>query len=453
MNKATVILTTYNQKDVLIDTVKWLENVEGISNIIVVDNGSTDMTSEWLAGQQYEYIWFDEGAQGYAKIWNTVIENFQTEEYIIFMEAGIYPGRYTILRLMEILQDERVGIAGTALNQAYDNGDYVVIHNKEEFLRIGQNDLEQPDESRSEKLLTADWRVWAIRKATLTKNGRFQDNFNHPKLVMTDYMLRLVKNDFYQNLLWGCVYCSTPSFEEIYESVYNEKVKWMTEDMESQKKLWGISYFSLQYNPTILKYIQEEKEKEFAVLEIGCNFGATLFAIEAKYPNCRTFGLEINKTAVDVAKHVANVKYGDIDELKIPFTEKFDYIIFGDVLEHLRHPKEVLELCHGMLTENGHIIASIPNIMHISVMEELINGRFIYEDVGLLDKTHIHFFTYYEILQMLMDTHYQIEYLDRTQIGITDAQKKLEQELLKWSEYTEEWMYETFQYIVKVRRG
>ncbi len=427
MYKATIILTTHNRKDTLEKTVKCLENMDGVSNIIILDNGSQDATKEWLAEQTYEYIYFDEGTQGYGQIWNAALENFETEDYVVFLEAGVYPEKDVIKHLIEALSSTEVGIASPVLNQ----------NECKDFGRV-----------ICDKTLATEWKIWAVRKEVLNKNGYFQENLKCPENVLLDYGLRLIKNDFYQQRLHVCVNENLHSCNEIY----TETTQWDEEDLALLKSIWGINYIGLEPNPLLTDGIQEEKEKTFNVLEIGCNLGVTLFEIQSQYPNCKTYGLEINEAAVDVAKHIADVRFGDIDDLKVPFTEKFDYIILGDVLEHLRHPKEVVQMCRNLLNENGYIIASIPNIMHISVMEELINGRFIYEDVGLLDKTHIHFFTYYEILQLLMETNYRIIDMKISRIEISDEQKELEKKLLALSEQTEALMYEAFQYIVKAQK-
>lgn len=215
---------------------------------------------------------------------------------------------------------------------------------------------------------------------------------------------------------------------------------------------WGMNYFNLRPNRTLVKYIREPHEREFKVLEVGCDLGATLFEIKSHYPNCQIYGLDINEAAVDIARHIARVKYGNIDELTIPFEEKFDYIIFGDVLEHLRHPEEVVRMCRDLLHENGFIIASIPNVMHISVMEELIEGRFRYRDVGLLDRTHIHLFTYYEIMTLFQDAGYEVKDINGTVFDISEREREIMNILLKLSENTEAWMYETFQYTVRAQK-
>ena len=71
----------------------------------------------------------------------------------------------------------------------------------------------------------------------------------------------------------------------------------------------------------------------------------------------------------------------------------YDYIIFADVLEHLRSPQKVLSVCRQHLNEKGVILCSVPNIAHSSVILSLWNGDFTYQDTGLLDRSHVHFFT------------------------------------------------------------
>ena len=70
---------------------------------------------------------------------------------------------------------------------------------------------------------------------------------------------------------------------------------------------------------------------------------------------------------------------------------KFDYILFADVLEHLRNPESVLKWAVDLLKEDGTVIASIPNVAHADILVNLLNGRWNYTPLGLLDNTHIHF--------------------------------------------------------------
>lgn len=445
--KITVILTTYNRKTGLQDTLEWLSEVEGISNIIIADNGSTDGTADWLSTQSYEYLWFDEGIQGYGKLWNTVLENFETQDTIVFMEAGIYPEKGSLLEMASALRVENTGIANLITNYYDDDGNRIT--GKEALTLFAWDSRSRQSSDVAHATLSSNWRIWAAKRDLFEKIGLFRDELQSPDNVMTDYALRMIQNN------WGQIVCSRACAWESFnrgEEIYAGSGQWRDQDRAFMKAAWGMNYFNLRPNRTLVKYIREPHEREFKVLEVGCDLGATLFEIKSHYPNCQIYGLDINEAAVDIARHIAGVKYGNIDELTIPFEEKFDYIIFGDVLEHLRHPEEVVRMCRDLLHENGFIVASIPNVMHISVMEELIEGRFRYRDVGLLDRTHIHLFTYYEIMTLFQDAGYEVKDINGTVFDISERERKIMNILLKLSENTEAWMYETFQYTVRAQK-
>ncbi len=151
-----------------------------------------------------------------------------------------------------------------------------------------------------------------------------------------------------------------------------------------------MNYFNLMPS-FLLSVLIEKSDTPLRILEVGCDLGATLLEIKNGHPDSRLFEIEINKAAAEIAGHIANVTVGNIEDKKLPFEGEFDYILFGDVLEHLHDPQDVIRFCRGKLSEHGCIIANVPNIMHISVMEQLLHGKFEYTDSGLLDRTHIHF--------------------------------------------------------------
>lgn len=446
--QVTVVLTSYQRSGQLKDTLSWLEGVEGISNIIIADNGSDDGTEEWLSGQSYEYVWFDEGTQGYGRLWNTILRNFETEDYIVFLEAGVYPEKKSLLELWSALQAEDVGTASPVSNCFYSDAGNE-IKSREELTPIRLGVCRDPDRRSRDRLLRSNWKLWAVRREVFEKCGYFAEELYHPEDVLTDYSLRLIRSGLKQ-LVCNRAY----GYESFFRcsEIYGDADRWQSLDREFMKSKWGMNYFNLKPNKALVTYIREEAEKEFKVLEVGCDLGATLLEIQNHFPKCKTYGLDINEAAVEIAKHITRAEYGNIDELKTPFQERFDYIIFGDVLEHLRHPKEVISMCRGLLNEGGYIIASIPNVMHISVLEELIEGRFRYQDVGLLDRTHIHFFTYYEIMNLFHDAGYTVEDINGIIFDISDREQAIMETLLGLSDRTEEWMYKTFQYNVKAKR-
>lgn len=143
------------------------------------------------------------------------------------------------------------------------------------------------------------------------------------------------------------------------------------------------------------------------VLDVGCGRGALGAALKSDRPDARVYGLEYVAEAAGVAaERLDDVVAADLDVLEsLPaHWGPFDAVICGDVLEHLRDPARVLHLLRGALAPGGVIVASIPNVKHWSVVYPLlVQDRFTYQDAGLLDRTHVHFFTLGEIDTMFTD--------------------------------------------------
>ena len=145
------------------------------------------------------------------------------------------------------------------------------------------------------------------------------------------------------------------------------------------------------------------------VLETGCangRFSAVLTEID-----CRVVGIEIDPQAAEQAKEFcANVIVGDLEteETWAQIPGGFDTIIFGDVLEHLVRPWRVLRALRDRLKPGGSIIVSIPNIAHWDTRIGLLRGRFDYQENGLLDATHLRFFTRRTAYELLRECGYRI---------------------------------------------
>lgn len=151
------------------------------------------------------------------------------------------------------------------------------------------------------------------------------------------------------------------------------------------------------------------------ILDVGCACGDMGVALK-KYKSAQIYGLEFNPESVKLAqetKAYEEVHQFNLDTLSendfSQYKEKFDYIICGDVLEHLRFPQDTLKILKTYLKKNGSIIASIPNIAHMSIKANLLVNDFTYTPLGLLDETHIHLFTYKSIAEMLSNLGLKIE--------------------------------------------
>jgi 2-polyprenyl-3-methyl-5-hydroxy-6-metoxy-1,4-benzoquinol methylase len=158
-----------------------------------------------------------------------------------------------------------------------------------------------------------------------------------------------------------------------------------------------------QYNMSLdlttknsLSVIIERIRFDSKILEFGPSYGRLTHFLK-KQMNCEVYCVEIDKNAAkETSKYSQKMIIGDIESLdweKEIENEKFDYIIFADVLEHLRNPTKILKIVQKYLQESGSIIISIPNVAHSAILIDLLQDKFIYKDVGLLDNTHIKLFT------------------------------------------------------------
>jgi SAM-dependent methyltransferase len=139
------------------------------------------------------------------------------------------------------------------------------------------------------------------------------------------------------------------------------------------------------------------------VLDVGCGAGGLGAALKEDR-GCEVFGLEgfpdAAKTASERLDGVICIDLDTLDALP-PEWGKFDAIVFGDVLEHLRDPARLIGKLLPALADDGAIVGSIPNVKHWSVLLPLLaQDRWAYEDAGLLDRTHVHFFTAHEMTAM-----------------------------------------------------
>ena len=160
--------------------------------------------------------------------------------------------------------------------------------------------------------------------------------------------------------------------------------------------------------PDVLSRVPENPSR---VLDVGCGNGMVGSSVKYKYPNCEVIGIEYSKEAASVASSKLDKVWRiNLNELSSDDIKgKFDVIICADVIEHLLDPQACLQILHSKLTKNGIIILSIPNVAHWSVvLPLLLKDRFTYTDQGLLDKTHLHLFTFTEIKLMLSKCDLQI---------------------------------------------
>ena len=163
-------------------------------------------------------------------------------------------------------------------------------------------------------------------------------------------------------------------------------------------------------NPDILCYMPPDAA---TVLEVGCGAGALGRAFKQRNPLGRYIGVEIFSEAADIARQdLDTVICGDVEAISLESIlqadEKIDCIVYGDVLEHMKDPWRVLKAQSDFLSDEGQVLACIPNVQHWRVIGKLIGGQWEYNEKGVQDKNHLRFFTLDEIVKLFAQAGLQI---------------------------------------------
>lgn len=140
----------------------------------------------------------------------------------------------------------------------------------------------------------------------------------------------------------------------------------------------------------IIEWIDQERPQN--VLEVGTATG--YLSSEMAKRGCNVTGIEQDPEMASIAaKYCSKMIVGDVESMDLSQLGKYDAIILGDVVEHLRNPREFLEKTGKLLNKGGKILMSLPNVANIWVRLNLLFGRFNYSRVGILDESHLRFFT------------------------------------------------------------
>jgi len=157
-------------------------------------------------------------------------------------------------------------------------------------------------------------------------------------------------------------------------------------------------------NRNSLSILLKRTNKSSTILEFGPANGRLTKYLKEEL-DCTIYAVEIdNNAASNLTQYCKELVIGDIEsyEWKKKFQDvKFDTIIFADVLEHLYDPDKVLHVSKEFLKEDGSILVSLPNIAHNAIVMELLEDKFTYSKTGLLDDTHIRFFTRSSFLNLV----------------------------------------------------
>lgn len=152
------------------------------------------------------------------------------------------------------------------------------------------------------------------------------------------------------------------------------------------------------------------------VVDIGCGGGATGRLVKEKFPGTRVIGIELNPHAAQYARQflddVICASIDDVDLMAHSGPVTVGTVLLLDVLEHLYDPWSALVKIRTWLVPGTRVLASVPNIRNLSTLDELAAGRWEYGPHGVLDVTHVRFFTKTTLRRMFEETGYAVTHME-----------------------------------------
>jgi len=146
----------------------------------------------------------------------------------------------------------------------------------------------------------------------------------------------------------------------------------------------------------------EKEERPLRILDVGTASGYLGKILKGK--GHWIAGIEFNAEAAEIARgYYDTFQVADLETFAFPYRQEFDCVLFADVLEHLRDPAAVLRRCIPALKDTGRIIVSVPNVANWVVRLGLLFGKFTYADRGILDRTHLRFFTLQSLRELMRE--------------------------------------------------
>ncbi|HEY0828707.1 MAG TPA: bifunctional glycosyltransferase family 2 protein/class I SAM-dependent methyltransferase [Bacilli bacterium] len=449
--KTSIVILTFNkleQTKVCIESIRQHTDKDSCE-MIVVDNCSTDGTVEWLREQEDLRVHYNDYNAGFPKGCNQGMQIAAGDSVLLLNNDTIVTPNWLEQLLQCLYSDDRIGAVGPVTNHAsYLSAIPVSYGTLEEMQKFAQS------YNRSNP---AKWEEWIkligfcllIKREVMERVGLLDERFSPGNYEDEDYCLR-IRKDGYRLML-----CKDTFIHHFGSTSFNDdSSRFMALLMQNDKKFvekWGFSpAYSTFIRNDLLVFLDHPQTEPLRILEVGCACGATLLEIKNRYPQAELYGIELNPNAASVAALIADVTDQDIEKAELRYSRHFfDYIIFADVLEHLNDPWSVLKNLLPYLKEDGKMLASIPNVMHYSLIHSLLSGYWTYTDSGLLDRTHLRFFTFHEIKNMFRDAGFQMLEINQVILNTTNEQEQFMKELCKFSSVDLYSQYNTYQYLIK----
>jgi GT2 family glycosyltransferase len=434
-----VVLFAGTDREAALSSLASLRACTPGSRIVVVDDAAHLATPEWaqaVAGLEV----LDGMGAGRAAGFNAGLEATATDEVCLVSSEVVVSRGWLDGLAAALASDDAVAAVGPVAPGLYGQSIDAAYLDLEEYGRLAAA-YNHSDPSKWSRVLRLSDGCLLVRRSAVEKVGGLDENYTTGTLAGDDLCLRLLTGGFTLSR------CADVLVHHRGTAVVQPgEARFAEIERLGFEARWGFSpTYSMIPRYEVVALL--DRPGPLSVLELGCACGATLLEIANRFPGSEVHGLEFNERAAEVAACVAHARYGDAEApLDYP-AASFDYVICADVLEHLHEPWQVLAGLRPLLKPGGKVIASIPNLMHIGVLARLLRGRFTYEDAGILDRTHLRFFTLAEIDDMFAGAGYPSRSYTATRIPLGAAEAQLAESLAA-TFAVDQAQYLAYQYLV-----
>ena len=453
VNKTSIIILSYNSLEytkLCIESIR-MTIPEYVREIIVVDNASEDESVKWLREQDDIILIENKENKGFPAGCNQGIQASSPYTDIFLLNNDtILPENALFWLRMGLYDKEENGMTGSISNCARDQMAEGVENQKDLLLFAERTNV--PMKYPYEKRLSLIGFALLIKRAVVDRVGLLDERFSPGNYEDNDYSLRVITAGF-RNILCKnsfIVHFGNVSFRKNTTDLENI----LAINRQKINEKWGFNIDYYVYpRQELVQLIQETTEMPLRILDVGCGCGALMARVKGLYPKSEVWGIELVPEIAEIASHMGKILCGDVEKMELPWKkEYFDYVIMGDVLEHLMDPEIVLKRLQKYLKQGGgHIIVSMPNIKHYSVILPLLKwDRFSYEDAGILDRTHVKLYTGTEIRKLILRCGYEIETMSA--IGTerpNEEEEAVIDELCSVVKVQDKTSFLAYQYIVK----
>ena len=159
-----------------------------------------------------------------------------------------------------------------------------------------------------------------------------------------------------------------------------------------------------------------------SLLDVGCGYGGFGSGLKAERPDIEVWGMDSAPEVTDRAKASLDAFLPGLFPDDAP-DRRFDCLTFNDSIEHMVDPWQALDAAKGLLTERGVIVVSLPNVRQYSIIRMLVlKGEWEYRDTGIMDRTHLRFFTRTSAINMFQEC--RLEVVDCVPMAVADRGRK-----------------------------